>query len=212
MDPSFWHARWEAGQIGFHEGRPNDFLVEFGARLGSARRVLVPLCGKSADLAYLAGLGHQVIGVELVEAAAAAFFAEHGLAPQVDDVDGVRRYHHGAIAIVVGDLFDATTAQVGPADALYDRAALIALPASTRPRYVAHLRALLPAGAPGLVVTLDYPQTVMDGPPFALSDDEVRAYYPTAELLADTALTQPRLAALGVTGRERCYAVATTRP
>ncbi|MBL9037808.1 MAG: hypothetical protein JNG84_04760, partial [Archangium sp.] len=81
MNEVFWVTRWNEGRIGFHEGKPNAWLARHHAELGHTQRVLVPLCGKSEDLAYLAALGHQVVGVELVELAARAFFTEHSLTP-----------------------------------------------------------------------------------------------------------------------------------
>lgn len=210
MDASFWHARWEAGQIGFHEGRPNGFLTTFASALGPARRVLVPLCGKTVDLAYLASLGHHVVGVELVEAAVAAFFAEHGLAAEVTDHGRLRRYRHDTVEVWAGDLFAVEPDHVGAVDALYDRAALIALPPPMRDRYVEHLRGLLAPATPGLLITLDYPAEAMAGPPFAVGDAEVRERYPAARLLDERVVDQPRLAAMGVTAVERCYAIATS--
>lgn len=209
MDAEFWKTRWQAGQIGFHEGRPNAFLEAHAARLGIARRVLVPLCGKSVDLAYLAGLGHDVVGVELVEEAAAAFFAEHDLPPTVARDDGFVRYQAGGVTLFVGDVLATSPGLLGPIDALYDRAALVALPPELRPRYVAHLRGLVAPGTPGLLVTLEYPQEVMDGPPFAVLADEVARLYAgaTVELLDDRPLVSPRLSAAGARGQERCYAL-----
>lgn len=209
MEASFWQARWETGQIGFHEGRANALLSRFIDRLPAGGRVLVPLCGKTEDLAFLAARGHQVVGVELIESAAAAFFAEHDATPTITDVDGLRVYQHGAITIVVGDLFATTSAHVGAIDAIYDRAALIALPPDLRRRYVAHLRALAPS-APRLLVGFEYPQEIMDGPPFAVLEAEVRALHPdaTITILADEPAIAPRLAALGHTARERCYWIA----
>ena len=58
--------------------------------------------------------------------------------------------------------------------ALYDRAALIALPAPMRERYAAHLQQILAQGVEGLLITLDYDQAQMPGPPFAVGDDEVQ--------------------------------------
>jgi hypothetical protein len=84
------------GQIGFHEGAPNAFLQEHVAKLGASRQVLVPLCGKSEDLAFLAARGHAVVGVELVEDAVRAFFSEHGLTPAVTARGGFTAYSHGA--------------------------------------------------------------------------------------------------------------------
>lgn len=213
MDPSFWHARWQANQIGFHEGRPNSYLERFADRLPAGARVLVPLCGKANDLAYLASRGHTVIGVELVEAAVAAFFAEHQLAPTRTPAGDHVAYQAGEITVLAGDWFATTAAQLGPVDAIYDRAALIALPPALRPRYAAHLRALAP-GAPALLITIAYPQAAMEGPPFSVDDDEVHALWAgrTVTVLADEPLVQPRLAATGATGRERCYAIAAGDP
>lgn len=209
MEPEFWNERWKAGQIAFHEGRPNDLLEGHLDVLGDDRRVLVPLCGKAVDLAFLAARGHQVVGVELVEDAVAAFFAEQGLNPTVVRDFGFIRYSAGAITILCGDVFETTAGLLGPIDALYDRAALIALPPDLRARYVAHLRALLPAGTPGLLVTVDYPQEAMAGPPFSVDEAEVRRLYDGAEVrqLEDRPLESPRLRATGASGRERCFAL-----
>ncbi|MBK8694024.1 MAG: thiopurine S-methyltransferase [Deltaproteobacteria bacterium] len=177
MNPDFWESRWREGQIGFHEGAPNVFLNEHVAKLGASRRVLVPLCGKSEDLAFLAARGHAVVGVELVDDAVRAFFAEHGLTPTVTPRGVLTEYSHGPITLFSGDFFATTRELLGPVDALYDRAALIALPESMRARYVAHLRALLPAGADGLVITVEYPQEAMEGPPFSVPEAEVRRHY-----------------------------------
>lgn len=209
MHAAFWQDRWKAGQIGFHEGRPNALLERHTARLGASRRVLVPLCGKAVDLTYLAGLGHDVIGVELVEDAVAAFFGEHGLLPTVARDGAFVRYQAGGITILAGDVFDTDPGVLGPIDALYDRAAMIALPPDLRARYVAHLRALLAAGTPALLVTVEYPQEAMPGPPFSVHEDEVRRLYAGADvtLVEDLPAEMPRLQASGHAGRERCYAL-----
>ncbi|HVV86469.1 MAG TPA: thiopurine S-methyltransferase [Kofleriaceae bacterium] len=206
IDRDFWADRWRGGQLGFHEGKPNGFVERHAAHLGSGRRVLVPLCGKAVDLAYLAGLGHDVVGVELVEEAAAAFFAEHGLAPTVARDGAFTRYQAGAITLLVGDVFATSPGVVGPLDALYDRAALIALPPDLRGRYVAHVRSLFAAGAPGLLVTIEYPQELMAGPPFSVPEDEVRRHYAGAEVVVagDQPVAHHRLRP-GDVARERCY-------
>lgn len=205
MQPEFWKTAWSEGRIAFHEGKPNSLLEQFADRI-SGTTVLVPLCGKTDDLAFLAGRGHTVIGVELVEDAAQAFFAEHGLTPTVTRSGAVARYTAGAVTILAGDLFAVTPADVGAIDAIYDRAALVALPADLRVRYLAHLRALAPGATPVLLVTLAYPQDRMSGPPFSVSDEEVRASYPTVEQLAERRATGGRVGE--VEGAvERCYAV-----
>lgn len=207
MNPAFWAERWREGKIGFHEGKPNAWLVAFADRLAGKARVLVPLCGKAADLAFLAARGHEVVGVELVEDAVRAFFAEHGLAPAVTPRGPLVEYRAGAIAIFAGDVFAATAERVGAIDAIYDRAALIALPPALRPRYVAHLRALAGPALHALTVTLEYDQDQMAGPPFSVPRAEVIAHYAgrTIDELASApaALSRPDAPA----AIERCFLV-----
>lgn len=174
---SFWFDRWREGQIGFHEGKPNELLDRHHRHLGANRRVLVPLCGKSEDLAFLAAHGHTVLGVELVEDAVKAFFAEHGISPQVTKHEHHVEYTHGAITIFAGDYFAVTPARAGSCTALYDRAALVALPPELRPRYASHTRALLSPDTSAIVVTLEYDQSKLSGPPFAVREAEVREIY-----------------------------------
>jgi thiopurine S-methyltransferase len=208
MDAKFWRERWDEGRIGFHEGKPNALLQRHVAALGAGRRVLVPLCGKSDDLAYLAAAGHAVVGVELVEDAARAFFAEHGLAPEASRAGDLTRLRAGAVEILAGDLFAARRDDVGAVDALYDRAALIAFPPEMRPRYVAHLRTLLAAPAVrGLLVSLEYPHGALEGPPFSVDDAEVRRHWPEATLLEAIDTASERLRAAGVSATERAYAL-----
>ncbi len=86
MEPAFWHERWKLGQIGFHQQRVHPGLQDHAeAFLGSAsQRVLVPLCGKSLDLDWLARQGHDVVGVELSEVAVQQFHEEHDRTPEVE--------------------------------------------------------------------------------------------------------------------------------
>jgi len=205
-----WLARWRDGKIGFHEGRPNDLLARHLARLARARRVLVPLCGKTEDLAFLAANDHEVVGIELAEQAVSAFFAEHGLAPAISQRGPFTAYTAGAITLLAGDVFAATAELLGPVDALYDRAALVALPDTLRPSYAALLRRLLPPGAPGLVITFEYDQRAAAGPPFAVLEGELRALYSDAAIdLVEERVASglPKCAEAGVSAIERCFAI-----
>jgi thiopurine S-methyltransferase len=179
MHAEFWQARWSRSEIGFHLSEVNPYLQRYWPALALAEnaRVLVPLCGKSLDLAWLAGQGYQVMGVELAQRAVEDFFAEHELLPAISEVGAFRRYQAGNVEIYCGDFFALTEQQLAGCVALYDRAALIALPIAMRERYVAHLTQILPAGCEGLLVTLYYDQAQMDGPPFAVADDEVQRLF-----------------------------------
>jgi thiopurine S-methyltransferase len=175
MDGEFWLARWASGQIGFHQDRVNPYLRRHWPELALpvAAQVLVPLCGKSLDLLWLAEQGYRVLGVELAQRAVEDFFVEQGLQPQVSQQDAFAVYRADNIELWCGDFFALSAELVAGCSALYDRAALIALPAGMRLRYVAHLHGILAPGSSGLLVTLDYAQAQMAGPPFAVSDAEV---------------------------------------
>ncbi len=176
MHEDFWQQRWARNEIGFHLSEVNPYLQQFWPELNvpAGGQVLVPLCGKSLDMLWLAGQGYRVLGVELAQTAVEAFFNEQGLVAEIDQVGEFRRYRSGAIEVLCGDFFNLTAADLPECRALYDRAALIALPESMRERYVGHLASILPAGCGGLLVTLDYPQEQMSGPPFAVGEVEVQ--------------------------------------
>lgn len=207
MDAAFWHGRWSEGRIGFHEGAPNAALGRHHERLGAGRRVLVPLCGKAEDLAFLAAQGHEVVGVELVESAVQAFFDEHALTPQVTRGGPLTRWVAGPLTLLSGDVFEVTAALLGPVNALYDRAALVALPEAMRADYVRLLRRLLPTGSPGLLVTLEYAQGRLSGPPFSVPEAELRALFDgcALELLEEGPADGPRFTEAGAI--ERCHLV-----
>ncbi len=175
MEPEFWHKRWSSNQIGFHLPEVNPYLQRFWSQLGLAQgsRVLVPLCGKSLDLLWLAHQGYSVLGVELSEKAANDFFLEHQLEPSVSEEGVFKVFRAGGIEIRCGDFFALSAADVADCTALYDRAALIALPVAMRERYAAHLQKIMPACV-GLLITLDYNQDEMPGPPFSVGNDEVQ--------------------------------------
>lgn len=214
MDPQFWHERWARGEIGFHRGDVHPLLVRHGAPL-AGRRVLVPLCGKSLDLVHLAELGCHVVGIELSAAAIGAFFEEQRLEPAVTAQGPGRVWQAGPYTLLEGNYFAFSAADLGPpCTGLYDRAALIALPPERRPAYAAHTARLLVPEAWGLLITLDYPQEAMAGPPFAVPDTEVRALYgPRAEIaeleIEDALASEPRFAERGLTRlRQTAWALA----
>lgn len=205
MEADFWHARWREGQIGFHQHEVSPLLVRHAAALGGGHgsRVLVPLCGKSLDLAFLAQRGHEVIGVELSPLAVQAFFAEQGLAPNVDTHGPFLRHRAPGIEILCGDLFALTPALLGPVQGLFDRAALVALPEDMRARYAAHITGLMPPGARGLLISFDY-EPPTGGPPFSISAAEVQRLYAADFELAqlernDILEAEPRFKQRGIT-------------
>lgn len=179
MDPQFWLEKWEAHQIGFHLENVNPLLERHwpppGLREGGT--VLVPLCGKSVDLVHLRRLGHGVVGVELSPLAIRQFFAEHGLHPAARSLDGMEAFEAEGICLIRGDFFALRPEHLPEIDAVYDRAALIAMPPERQPAYAARLMGLVPETAPILLITLEYAPHEMNGPPFSTPSERVERLF-----------------------------------
>lgn len=182
MQPQFWLERWQQGRIGFHRNEVMPLLAQHwpALELTQGDSVLVPLAGKSLDMLWLAAQGHRVLGVELSQLAVEQFFSDNALSPVLREyADGVH-YSAGDIELVCGDIFQLDATRLAACRGVYDRAALIALPAELRQRYVAQVYGRLPAGCLGLLITLEYPQAEKAGPPFSVAADEVHALFAPA--------------------------------
>lgn len=177
MDAEFWHDKWNSQQVGFHRDSVNSLLKKHWPDLGltSNSTIFVPLCGKTLDMCFLAQSGHQVIGCELSDVAVRQFFDENKLSFKLEKQDEFQCYLSDSITLYRGDFFSLPRLVTKVCDGFYDRAALIAWPEHMRVDYVKKLAELLPVGAKGLLVSLDYPQADYDGPPFAVSHDWIMA-------------------------------------
>jgi thiopurine S-methyltransferase len=211
MEPTFWHDRWQRGDIGFHQAEVHDLLPKHWPSLGLAAgsQVFVPLCGKSLDMVWLANRGHRIVGAELSEIAVDAFFAERGLAPDARAADGFIVKAAGPYELWCGDIFDLPPRAAVNAGAAYDRASLVAFPAAEQARYADRLAELVPASAPVFLVSLDFDEAEMTGPPFSTPPARVKALfgdrYEITRLEQRQALDRnPALARRGLTALEEC--------
>ena len=185
MTPDFWQQRWQDKRIGFNQPEFNPLLISYFNQLDlpAGSRVLVPLCGKSIDMVWLAMQGYDVVGIELVESAIQEFFAEQAVAYRViaDSENPNNKCYQGQLAgqtveLWLADIFTLSAATIGHVDAVYDRAALIAMPKEMRPKYSAQVNTLS-QNAAQLLLTLNYDQNEWAGPPFSISSEEVQQYY-----------------------------------
>ncbi len=179
MQADFWLQRWREGRTGFHRDAPMPLLVQHWPALAlpADSRVLVPLAGKSLDMLWLAAQGHRVLGVELSPLAIGQFLSENDLHAETRESPLGTHYLAGRIELVQGDVFALGDAILAGCDAVYDRAAVIALPPELRRRYADEVYARLRPGCRGLMITLEYPQADMDGPPFSVDADELHARF-----------------------------------
>ncbi len=170
MKPEFWRQAWAEGRTGFHQQRINHWLQSHWAQVKAPEGapVFVPLSGRSMDMLWLREQGHEIVGVELSENACRGFFADLGLVPDEAKEGDFLVLSAQGFTLYVGNLFALPeTLDLG---AVYDRASIIALPHAIRSAYVRKLARVLPPGAPGLMVTLEYPQQERNGPPFSVPE------------------------------------------
>jgi len=220
MEPTFWLERWARGETGFHLPDVNPHLRRHWPALGIPRaaRVLVPLAGKSVDLLWLRDQGHEVVAIELSPLAADAVFASLGVTPTCTREAGFEVRRVPGLSFYIGDFFAVTPTLINGVDAVYDRAALIALPAADRPAYARLISTLQAPGARTLLVGFEYPQHQMQGPPFAVHAPEVAALFgATHEIRTlaceDILAQEPRFQARGVTSLvERIHALRRRVP
>lgn len=179
MDPDFWHQRWHDNQIGFHQDKPTPLLLKHWPSIGMpvGAKVFIPLAGKSLDIAWFASSGYRVLAVELSRLAIEQFIAEHRLTPEVRESRYGTHYVTGDVEIICGDVFALDADALADCSAVFDRAALIALPPELRQRYVREMHAMLPQGCRALLITLEYPVGEKQGPPFSVTESEVRDLY-----------------------------------
>lgn len=178
MDEEFWHNKWKTNDIGFHNDSVHPLLARHWKALNGPEgsRIFLPLCGKTVDIAWLLSEGHQIVGVELSELAIKQLFNDLNVKPTISNVGNLVRYHAENIDIYVGDIFEISTKVIGCIDAIYDRAALVALPFEIRKRYGAHIQVITNT-APQLLICFEYEQQQIDGPPFSIEQHELTQHY-----------------------------------
>jgi thiopurine S-methyltransferase len=180
MEADFWHQVWQQNQLGFQLAEAHPLLRARLSSLPASAAVLVPLCGKSPDL-HLLAQHYRVVGAELSQIACSDFFAEAQMPVSPMDAGAFILWQSAQYQLWQGDFFELSAAAVQDCQLIYDRAALIALPAEMRRRYVQKLRQLLPK-ASLLLISLEYPEHEKQGPPFAVSELEIADLFEFAEI------------------------------
>ena len=200
-----WESRWQEGRIGFHLPEVNSYLLRYFDKLltQDTESVFVPLCGKTLDLPWLARRTKKVVGIELVYKAVQEFFKENKLTHSIQKSGKLNLFSNDNIDLFQGDFFDLNKAQTSPFEAIYDRASIVAFDRSERQRYVNHLMSFLKPGGRILLITLEYDQNKMTGPPFSVPTDEIEwlyAPYGILELLETSDIFDERFRKNGLDG------------
>lgn len=179
MEIDFWQQRWDLNQIAFHLPTVNPYLESFfkDFNTNTSSQIFIPLCGKSLDIIWLASHNYSVLGVECSEKAIRELFLEQNLKPKKNNIENFEVYQTENIQILQGDYFKLNEYLLKDVSLVYDRASLIALPVDMRKNYVDLLKRSLPDSAEILLITLEYDQKIMHGPPFSVSNNEVSQLY-----------------------------------
>lgn len=178
MEADFWHQCWDKNDIGFHEQKANPMLVKYldSLALQTGDRIFLPLCGKTPAIQWLLNTDFKIVGVELSPLAVEQLFSDLKIEPTITDCGPFKRYQANNIDIYLGDLFNLSQDQLGPVQAIFDRAALVALPPQMREQYTAHLK-IISCVAPQLLLSFDYDQSLRSGPPFSVPESDIQQYY-----------------------------------
>lgn len=178
MKHEFWHDKWKKNEIGFHLNQPHSLLVKYidSLNLEKSNRIFLPLCGKSLDIHWLLAQGYHLIGIDLSPIAIEELISELAIPFTERKLEKLTHYHHPQIDLFVGDFFELTSSNIGKIDAIYDRAALVALAEEVRTDYAQHLMQISNQ-ATQLLISFEYDQSVMAGPPFSISPQQLKDYY-----------------------------------
>ena len=179
MEEQYWLQRWQTNNTKFNQKKVNPLLVAFfhEFKLKKASKVLVPLCGKSIDMLWLAQQGHNVIGIELSEIACKAFFEENNLSYTQQELGPYVRYANENITLLAGDFNQLTFDIVGNIDFIYDRAALVALPETMRQNYANKLMELSSPHTKMFLISFVYEPSQMQGPPFSVPLETIESLF-----------------------------------
>lgn len=178
MEQVFWEERWQHNEIGFHLPSVHPLLERYLPELAleEGATLLLPLCGKTLDIGYLLEQEYRVIGVELSELAVTQLFEQLGASPRVSEWRGGKRFVWQGLTVYQGDFFQLVSADLDAVDAIYDRAALVALPPAMREQYGRRLVEMTFA-APQLLISFEYDPAQMNGPPFSVPTQEIGRLY-----------------------------------
>jgi thiopurine S-methyltransferase len=184
-----WYDRWSTGKTQWHRTKVHHSLEEKLAdktlKLPSNARVLVPLCGKTVDMAYLAHNDQvkTVVGVDGIRKALDQFAVENpdlnvkAVAPsrnfKFEQLKGQ------SILLLKGDFFDLDAIEAGGKfDVVWDRAALVAIQPELRQAYVDIMGSVLKKGGQILLSTFVRPDgDTTKGPAFSMDEAAVKQLY-----------------------------------
>ena len=154
-------------------------LTEFWPKLSLKQNstVLVPLCGKSLDMLWLAEQGFHVVGIEASSKALEQFMEKSGQQFSRTHSHGYTVFKSPKIELWQGNFMNFPEHALHSIDAIYDKAAIVALPPEMRNRYASKLLNLGNRSMEIFLQSFEYEQTEMHGPPFSVDENEIHTHF-----------------------------------
>lgn len=179
MDISYWQSRWNKDKTGWHMEDVYPLLPEYWPKMevSPGDVVLVPLCGKSLDMLWLAEQGYKVVGVEVSKKAVDEFAETHFADFSRYSSHGLQVIKSNNITLWQGDFLKFPSSPIETIDVIYDKAALVAFPPDKRELYANKIVELNSNNTRMLLQTFEYNQKEMTGPPFAVFIEELQRLY-----------------------------------
>lgn len=177
MNKVFWNNKWENNEIGFHQNNVTPLLKKylhyFLDKNSIKKSCLLPLCGKTFDLIYLSEFFKEVTGVELIKKAIEDFYIENNLEMRTRNSSISSKN----IEIFNEDFFSFNKSENKKYSYIFDRASLIAISPVSREKYVQSIKRSMSTNCKIFLITIEYKQDQIEGPPFSLSDDDVKSLF-----------------------------------
>lgn len=179
MEISYWQSRWQNDKTGWHMQQVFSPLKTYwnSLQLAKGATVFVPLCGKSLDLEWLVNQGHYVVGIDMSVKAVHELTKRHNEPFEESSKGSFTCYKSNSMELWRGDVFKLQKRWLPAIDAIYDKAALIALPPEMRKAYVITLKSFLQPHTQIFINCFEYNQNEMSGPPFAVFRDELESLW-----------------------------------
>lgn len=212
MSPSIskWSEDWRTMNLPWARPEADNFLRRvrrvIASKKSDSASALVPLCGHSPSVRLLHSWGFAVTGVEFVPRALREMRGRRFPRMRFKKARIAGGIEHSAERLRLLELDIFKFAERAAYDVIYDRAALVALAPSSRKRYAVLMRRALKPGGALVVVAFSHRGGNPKGPPFPITEREVRRLFPGFRAQVRTAKVtpaEPRFAEEGV--RETRY-------
>ncbi|HET6527158.1 MAG TPA: hypothetical protein VFG39_00260 [Balneolaceae bacterium] len=179
MEISYWQSRWRKNKTGWHMDEVYPLLPDLWPSLSlkAGARILVPFCGKSVDMQWFIDKYFHVTGVDVSEKALHAFMERSSNPFTSQHQYGFSVFRSENIELWQGDFQKLPVAGMPSFDAIYDKAALIALPEEMRLKYAQKVLQCSGPETQMMLQTFEYEQDEMTGPPFSVDEQEIRRLY-----------------------------------